>query len=175
MAESNGKMTLLTSGQFWIALILLVITAVISVGNYQRWWDWYFDLGYFSFTHWLVLFGAGYIAASTPVYLYLKRYRKTNFRILLKVHVFGNLIAFSLISIHFTQQAGRPSQFAPVHSTGLILYIFAGAMVMTGFLQRFGLFSRLRKPWRFIHTSLILSFYIVLIIHILQFYGITWE
>ena len=170
MTETGSR--LLRNTQFWLASVLLVITAVISVGNFERWWDWYFDLGYFSFTHWLVWFGAGYIAAFTPLYLYLKRSHKGNLGLLMKVHVFGNLIAFALISIHFTQQAGRPAQFPPVHSTGLILYIFTGAMVVTGFMQRFQLAGRLRTTWRFVHASLSLSFYIVIVVHVLQSYDV---
>lgn len=153
-------------------MILLVII-VVSIGNYQRWWDWRFPLGPYSFTHWLGWFGAGYVAIITPLYSYLKRHSRGKYGTLFKVHVFGNLIAFFLISIHYTQQAGRPSGFEAPHSTGLTLFIIVAIMVLTGFLLRFGLISRLLKPWRFIHVSLSLSFYIVLIIHILQFFDIT--
>jgi hypothetical protein len=152
-------------------MILLVIL-VISIGNYQRWWDWRFPLGPFSSTHWLVWIGAGYLAVFTPVYAYLKRRRTESYSTLMKVHVFGNLLAFFLISIHYTQQTGRPAEFAADQSTGLVLFILVTTMVLTGFAQRFNIIRRLVRQWRFIHVSLSISFYIVLVIHVLQFFNV---
>jgi hypothetical protein len=164
---------LLKNRQFWLALLLLLIIAVISVGNYQRWWDWRFPVGPFASTHWLVWLGAGYIAVFTPLYAYLRRHTSGSLKNLLTIHVFGNLVAFLFIAIHYTQQAGRPPEFGAVHSTGLILFIIVTIMVVTGFLQRFGIIRSLIRSWRFIHVSLSLSFYIVLIVHVLQFFQIV--
>jgi hypothetical protein len=163
---------LLKNRQFWLALLLLLIIAVISVGNYQRWWDWRFPVGPFTSTHWLAWLGAGYIAVFTPLYSYLRRHTAGSLKNLLTTHVFGNLVAFLFIAIHYTQQMGRPPEFGAVHSTGLILFIIVTIMVVTGFLQRFGIIHSLIKSWRFIHVSLSLSFYIILIVHVLQFFEI---
>jgi hypothetical protein len=160
------------NAQFYLALLLVVVIIVLSIGNYSRWWDLHFYVGPLNFHHWLSFIGAGYIAISTPIHSILRRRSPKRFGTLLNVHVFGNLIAFLLISIHFTQQIGRPAQFAPTLGTGLTLYIIVATMVITGFVQRFQLAGRFLKSWRFIHVGLSLSFYIVVVIHILHNLGI---
>ena len=161
------------SRQFWIALLLFLIIIFIGVGNFLRWWDLRVPAGPISSTHWLGVIGAGYLAIFTPIYSYIKRHTEGFFKKLLAFHVFGNMLAFLLITVHYTQQAGRPAEFEAVHSTGLILFIIVTIMVLTGFLQRFRIIQSLMKSWRFIHVSLSLSFYIVLLIHVLQFFDIV--
>ena len=101
----------------------------------------------------------------------MKRRSPKHFGTLLTIHVFGNLVAFLLVSIHFTQQMGRPAQFAPTLGTGLTLYIIVAIMVITGFVQRFQLAGSFLRTWRFVHVGLSLSFYIVVIVHILHNLG----
>jgi hypothetical protein len=160
------------SGQFYSAIVLVLAIIILSVGNYLRWWNLHFDVGPLYFHHWLSFIGAGYIAIFTPIYAIMKRRSPERFGTLLNIHVFGNLVAFLLISLHFTHQLGRPAQFAPTLGTGLTLYIIVATMVVTGFVQRFRLAGRFLKSWRFIHVSLSLSFYIVVVIHILHNLGI---
>lgn len=160
------------SNQFYIAIVLILAIIILSVGNYLRWWDLNLYVGPLYFHHWLSLIGAGYIAIFTPIYSIMKRRSPKRFRTLLNIHAFGNLVAFLFISIHFTQHIGVPAQFAPTLRTGLTLYIIVIIMVITGFVQRFQLVRRFLKSWRFIHVSLSLSFYIVVIIHILHNVGV---
>jgi len=170
----KGKMvaTSRKSSQFYIAIILVLAIITLSIGNYLRWWDLNFYVGPEYFHHWLVFTGAGFIAIFTPIYSMMKRRSPKHFGALLNVHVFGNLIAFLFISIHFTQQMGRPAQFAPTLGTGLALYTIVAVMVITGFVQRFRLVRSFPRSWRFIHVSLSLSFYIVVIIHMLHNLGV---
>ena len=158
--------------QFWLAALILAAVVVLTIGTYQRWWDLRFPVGPFASTHWAVWVGTAYIAIFTPVYSYLKRRTARYSKRLLTAHVFGNLLAFLLISVHFAQQAGRPPQAEPIHSTGLILYIIVTAMVLTGFFQRFGIARSMVRTWRFIHVGLSLSFYLVLVVHVLQYFGL---
>jgi hypothetical protein len=160
------------SGQFYLALLLVIAIVVLSVGNYSRWWDLHFYVGPLNFHHWLTFIGAGFIAIFTPIYAIMKRRSPKHFRTLLNIHVFGNLVAFLLISIHFTQQMGRPAEFAPTLGTGIALYILVAIMVVTGLMQRFHLIRRFLKTWRFVHVGLSLSFYIVVVIHILHNMGV---
>lgn len=160
------------SSQFYIAITLVLAIIILSIGNYLRWWDLHFYVGPEYFHHWLSFIGAGYIAIFTPIYSIVKRRSPKRFGTLLNIHVFGNLAAFLLISIHFTQQMGRPAQFAPTLGTGLTLYIIVAIMVITGFVQRFRLVGRFLKSWRFVHVSLSLSFYIVVVIHVLHNLGV---
>jgi len=164
---SNG----LRSVQAYVSLILVIAVVVLSTGTYLRWWDLHFSIGAFYSHHWVGFIGAGWIAVFTPIYVVLKRRSPKQFKTLLSIHVFGNLVAFLLISIHFTQHMGRPAEFAPVLGTGLALYIIVAIMVVTGLMQRFRLAARLRSSWRFTHASLSLSFYIVGIIHVIRNLG----
>ena len=160
------------SGQFYIAIALVLAVIILSIGTYLRWWNLHFSIGPLYFHHWLSFVGAGYIAVFTPIYAIMKRRSPRRFGTLLNIHVFGNLVAFLLISLHFTHQLGRPAQFTPTLGTGLTLHVIVAVMVMTGFVQRFQLAGRFLKSWRFIHVSLSLSFYIVVVLHILHNLGV---
>ena len=170
--SNTKKSALVRDRQFCLASVLIMVIIVLSVGNYLRWWDLHFRVGPFYFHHWLGWAGALYIAIFTPIYSTMKRRSPSRLGTLLNIHVFGNLIAFLFISIHFTQQIGRPAEFAPTLGTGIVLYVIMATMVVTGMMQRFRLASRQIRSWRFIHVSLSLSFYIVLVVHILHNLGV---
>jgi len=146
---------------------------VVSVGSYLRWWDLGFHVASLRLAHWLAYIATGYIAIFTPIYARLKRRSPGRFRTLLNIHVFGNLVAFLLISMHYAHHMGRPPEFPPTIGTGLTLYVILAIMVLTGLMQRFRLATRLQKTWRFVHVGLSLSFYIVVIMHILITLGVV--
>lgn len=162
-------MKLLKDLDFWSAFVIILVTIYFMVATYLRWFQLNFFIGPYRFTHWLGWIGTLFIAFFTPTYYILKRKRPKKFKALLKIHIFGNLISFMLISIHFAQQIGRPPRFFPDLGTGLALYIVTFILVITGFLHRFQIIKRIRPHLnRFIHVSITLSFYIIIGIHILQ-------
>jgi hypothetical protein len=57
---------------------------------------------------------------------------------LLDMHNFGLLIAFLLISIHFSGQMSRPAQSFPDLGEGIALFTTMVLLVATGMYQRFG-------------------------------------
>ena len=157
------------SVEFWLAFGLIVVTIVLSVATYLRWFDLNFFVGPYRYTHWLSWIGTLFIAFFTPAYYLLKNRNAKKLKILLRIHVFGNLISFLLISIHYAQQVGRPPRFFPDLGTGVVLYILLPLLVASGFLHRFQVIRRIRPHLnRFLHVSLTLSFYIVILVHILQ-------
>lgn len=158
--------------QKYLISLLALTVIILSVGNYLRWWNLNTYVGPLLLHHWLGWVGAMYIAIITPLYSILKRRYPGRMKTLLAVHVFGNLIAFLFISIHFTQLMGRPALFAPIPGTGMAQYIIVATMVATGLMQRLRLAKGFLKPWRFIHVSLSLSYYIVLTVHILRNLGV---
>jgi hypothetical protein len=82
------------------------------------------------------------------------------------------MLAFLLISIHFTGQINRPAEFYPDLGTGLILYIVILLLVATGFTHRFRLIPRIKSQTRkFVHVGLSFSFYIIRGIHVLHGLG----
>ena len=78
-------------------------------------------------------------------------------------------MSFMLITVHFTQQISRPEAFFPDLSTGLLLYIVMPILVLTGYLHRFRIFKKIDPHSnRYLHVSLTLTFYLTIIVHILQ-------
>ncbi len=91
---------------------------------------------------------------------------------LLKLHVFGNLFSFLLVSIHFAQNTGRLALFYPRLEDGFVLFLVLSVIVATGMIERFG--AKL-KPVRFtrsVHRYTVVLFYFVTFVHVLQGFNI---
>ena len=153
---------------FWISILLLCLTDLLFIASYFRWFNFGTVVGPYRLNHWLAWLGFLFIGIHVPLFVTLKRRYVNRIRLFLGIHVVGNLLAFMLISIHFATQISRPSQFYPDLGTGLALYIIMPALVTTGFLLRFNLITKYRKSWRFLHTGLVVSLFILLLVHILQ-------
>ncbi len=154
------------------AVVLLVAAVAAAVGTYVAWWNLNLPVGWLTLHHFLVVVGAGYVLVFVPVYSYVKRRAPQQRARFLNAHVFGNLIAFVLISAHFAFQMARPSGFAPALGTGLSAYVLVLVIVATGFMQRFGVDSSHVRTWRFVHIGLALSIYVVVGVHALRNFGI---
>jgi len=137
------------------------------------WVHFGFFVGPFRLNHWFVWIGTLYIALAVPIVAASKRRRPNRYQSLLRIHVFGNLLAFLLISIHFAGQMGRPAAFYPALGTGLVLYTAMALLVATGFAQRFLLIPRIKpQSYRFVHIGSTVAFYLAIIVHILHGLGI---
>ena len=158
--------------EFCLSLILLLVTAIFSVVAYVRWFCLTFFVGSLFFVHWLGLVATVFIAALVPIYYVLKRKRPQNFKTLLRLHVFGNLFSFLLISIHFAQNTGRLSAFYPKLGEGFVLFLVLSIIVTTGMLERFGAKLKLVRYTKFVHRYTVALFYFVVIIHALQGFNI---
>ena len=156
---------------FWAAVVILLVTVYLSFGAYVGWFQLGFFVGPYRFNHWSSWVGFLFVALYTPLYHLLKRRYPKRAKALLGTHVIGNLLSFLLISVHFASQLGRPAQFFPDLGTGIILYAMVTIMVVTGILQRFQLASSFLRKWRFLHTSMATSFYLVILVHVLQGLG----
>lgn len=166
-------MKVLRDSNFWLSLVLIVTTIILSFAAYLRWIQLNFFVGPLRFPHWLVWIGTLFVAVYSPAYYILKRQYPSRIQALLKIHVFGNLISFMLVSIHFAQQIGRPPQFYPDLGTGLALYIVMLVLVASGFLHRFHILGTLKPHLnRFLHISVTISFYIIILIHVMQGVGL---
>ena len=153
---------------FWLALLIVVVTATLMVAVSLRWLRLHIYLEQFTLHHWFSWTGTLFIAFFTPAYYFLKRRYATRMRTWLKLHVFGNLLSVMLISIHFAQHISRPPQAYPDLGTGVALYAAMITLVATGFLMRFGSPPGLGKGVRFVHTGITLSFYLIIGVHILH-------
>jgi uncharacterized membrane protein YidH (DUF202 family) len=164
---------------FLVSFTIILITIGVSVATYFRWIQLRFQVGSFYFTHLLAWIGSLFILFYTPIYYILKRKKPRMVKNLVRLHVFGNLFAGMFIAIHFAQQLGRPADFYPELGTGLTSFIVVFVLVITGFIHRFRLLARIEDLGkflphenRFLHIAITLSFYLIVIIHILQNIGI---
>ena len=121
-----------------------------------------------SLTHWFGWIGTIYIFIATPAQPIIKRLAQKYYKAMLNIHMFGNLLAVMFISIHFAQQVTRPPNAFPELGTGVVLYASMILLVATGLVRYSGV---LRSYWRqgnFLHASLAITFYLVIIVHILH-------
>jgi hypothetical protein len=159
--------------EFLLALLIVIVTALFMVAAFMDWIIVSFFVGPLRFSHWLAIIGTSYIAIGTPAYVVLKRFYPQKFKGLLRYHIFGNLLFFSLISIHFAGQLGRSVAFFPSLGTGLAIYIAMTLEVVSGFAERFPLINQIdHKSNKFIHASLVMVFFLVIIFHVLITLGI---
>jgi hypothetical protein len=158
---------------FLLAMVILLASLYFSLATTFRWLDIRFRIGPYFVTHWLSWIGTLFIAVYTPLYYIVKRSRPEILNYLIPIHMFGNLVSFMFISMHFFQQITRPPQFYPDLGTGVALYLVMVILVSSGFLHRFQLLrSSVPHQNRFLHVSITSAFYIVIGIHILQGIGI---
>jgi len=166
-------MSIIKKLEFFSAVSILVVAIFFLVATYLDWLDFGFVIGSYRLHHWLVWIASLYIVFAIPIYAMLKRRYSAKIRKLLGFHVFGNLTAFVLISIHFSSQISRPAAFYPDLGTGLALFLSMLCLVATGFFQRFGIIKRVKpQTYRLIHVGLALSFYLIIGIHILHGLGV---
>ena len=158
--------------EFWFSIVLLLITIIFSGFAYVFWSELLFFVGPFLLIHWLGLIGTIFVGSFIPIYYVLKRKRLQNRKNLLRIHVFGNLIAFLLISIHFAQNVGRLANYYPKIGDGIILFLVLTTFVVTGITERFQMVKKSVKYIRFVHRYAIVIFYFIIIIHTLQGFNI---
>ena len=157
-----------------IVAVFLVLVSLILMGLI------YFDFINVSFAvetyrlhHWSAIIGSFYVAVITPFFAVLKRSKPDSLRTLFRVHVFGNLLVFLLVSVHFAGQLSRPLEFYPDLGSGVGLFSAMSLLVFTGFFLRYGLVTGgLRRSLRVIHVLAVLSFYLVIVFHALHGFGI---
>jgi hypothetical protein len=155
--------------EFWTALSIIIATVILVVADSQNWIHLGYFVGPFRANHWLVWIGTVYIAVAVPIIAVLKKRLPQKYKTLFRVHVFGNLAAFLLVSLHFVAQVSRPAAFYPQLGTGLALYMIMVLLVFTGFTHRFQLIPQIKSQTRrFVHVGLTFAFYIVIVIHILH-------
>jgi hypothetical protein len=159
--------------EFWAALSIIIAAIILILADRMAWIHFGFFFGPFRVNHWFVWIGTLYIASVVPAIAFMKKRRPDKFNVLFRLHVFGNLSAFLLISLHFAGQIDRPAAAYPQLGTGLALYVTMILLVATGFTHRFQLVPQIKSQTRkFIHVGLTFSFYIIIGIHILHGLGV---
>ena len=151
----------------WIALLIVVVTIILMAFVYFKVFRLHVLIGEFNIHHWFSWTGTLFIAFFTPAYYLLKRRYPQKIRTLLQAHVFGSLLSVMFVSIHFIQEMTRPPQSFPELGTGIVLYPAMILLTLTGFFLRFHA-TNLARQWRFIHTSVAITFYLIILVHVLH-------
>jgi hypothetical protein len=160
------------SSDFWIALVIVIVAILLIVATWLGWFRLSTVLAGEAIHHWFSWIGAGFIGIFLPIYSILKRRYPHRLKTLISIHVFGNLLAVTAISIHLSHHLTRPSQSYPDLGTGIALIAALAVLVITGFVIRFQLMRKGLKSWRWVHAAIILGFYLIIVIHILHGTGI---
>jgi hypothetical protein len=156
----------------------LVVAAVLSFVVFNRILRVNFFVATLRFSHWLAIIGTIGIAVAIPLFTIAKRRSHPNWTRITRFHIFGNLIFFTLILFHFSTQMARPLSNFPEIGTGLAMFIALGAEIVSGFAQRFRsqrpIYKKIVNPVsiRFLHASLVMVFYLVIVFHVLNGLGI---
>ena len=87
--------------EFWLVVLSILVTTIISFAIYVDFIELLFFVGPYLFGHWMAWIGTFFIAIVSPLYYILKRRKPRLFRSLLRIHVFGSLVSFFLITVHF--------------------------------------------------------------------------
>ena len=109
-----------------------------------------------------------FVAVSIPIQYFLKRKRPQNFKKILQIHTFGNVIAFWLISIHFAQNVGRLAGAIQRLGLGFAIYPVLSLIVATGILERYQSNEKLSKYIKIIHKYVVIIMYVLILLHILE-------
>ena len=162
-------MNIVKNLEFWASLSIIIATVFLIIADHQLLIHFSYFVGPFRANHWFGWIGTLYIAFAVPIIAILKLRLPGRFKAFFRVHVFGNLLAFLLVSLHLAGQIDRPAAFYPQLGTGLALYVVMVLLVATGFTDRFQLIPQIKsQTWKFVHVGLTFSFYIVIVIHILH-------
>lgn len=154
---------------FWAATAILIATVALMLVIGLKMERFSQIIGPFRLTHWFVWTGTIYIAIAVPIIAILKKRQPQLYKTLYRTHVFGNLLAFLLISMHFAGQISRSATSYPELGTGIALYTAMVLLVGTGFLQRFQLIPSIKpQSYRFVHMGSAVTFYLIIFIHILH-------
>ena len=155
--------------ELWVSGVTVFLTVFLMIAYYSRWFSFATRVGPFRIIHYVAFAGTLFIAFGVILFAALKRRSPNKYKILLRIHVFGNLLSFLLVSLHFAGQVGRPADSYPDFGTGLAMYLGMVLSVATGFVLRFKVFRSLSPVVnRFVHAGLAFVFYIIIVVHILH-------
>ncbi|MBT0159626.1 hypothetical protein G4O51_06545 [Candidatus Bathyarchaeota archaeon A05DMB-2] len=157
----------------WAIALIITVTAVLIIAMSLHWIRFAFFIGPFRITHWFTWIGTIYIAFTVPIIAFFKKRFPKKYQMLYRTHMFGNLLSFLLISLHFASQISRPAEAYPDLGTGLVLYIAVLLLVSTGILQRLRLLSKVKpQTLKLLHIGSAVTFYLTISVHILHGIGI---
>ena len=155
-----------------ITAILLIITLLLSILASVFWFDLNFFVGPYFLVHWFGVIATAFIVVFNSIYYFLKRLEVKNKQTLLRIHVFGNLLAFLPISLHFAQNVGRLSLAPERLGVGFILFLILLVSLATGVIERYHSKGKLVSFSKFVHRYSVILLFFVALLHVLKGFNI---
>ena len=167
------RCSLLRKALVILASVIVTVTIVVVASIFLRVWRIpFFQVEVFgishSAVHWIGWIGTLYIAFATPVYPIVKRKYSHHLKKTLNIHVTGNLLGVLLVSIHFAHQVTRPAYAYPDLGTGIVLYATMILLSASGLVLVSSIGRKFFKQIHFLHSAYVITFYTVIVMHILQ-------
>ena len=150
----------------WVEFAAVAVGLFLAVMSYSGLIPLGYKLGPYWLNHWIGWLSFGFIIIYVPVFIILKRRNTKIYGKLIKVHQIGFIIAFILVSLHIGSQIRRV--FPPEIGTGIAAYVSLLVLVVTGIMQRSQMLTRRIGALRFAHLSMVISFFLVIVLHIVR-------
>jgi hypothetical protein len=155
--------------ELWLTIAILGVTTISSAFAYKFWYNLNFFVGAYFFVHWFSIIATTFISISIPIHYLLKYEKPQKVKLILRIHVFGNLIAFLPLSLHFAQNVGRLTEAPERLGDGFVLYLILAFIVLTGIIERFRKKEKPQKLVKIAHGYSVILFYFAVLIHVLGF------
>jgi hypothetical protein len=152
--------------RIWLSFAALALGLVLAVLSYLRLMPLGSELGLYRLNHWAGWLSLGFIIIYAPLFTILKRRIPRIYQRLIKVHEIGFIIAFILVSLHIGWQIRRV--FPPELGTGIAAYVSLLVLVVTGIMQRNRMSATQMGTLRFVHLSMVISFFLTIVFHIIR-------
>jgi len=150
----------------WLSFAAVAVGLVLAVLSYLGLIPLGYKLGPYWLNHWLGWLSMGFIIIYVPLFIIMKKRTPKIYPKLMKVHEIGFIVAFMLVSLHIGSQIRRV--FPPELGTGIAAYVCLLVLVVTGIMQRNQIFATRMRTLRFVHLSMVISFFLVIVLHVIR-------
>lgn len=120
----------------------------------------------YALNHWAAWLALAFIAIYVPIFIVLKKRRPERYHLLLRIHEIGFIAAFITVSPHLGWQVREV--FPPEIGTGVTLYVALLILMVTGIIQKYQIPIAGASSVRFIHLSMVISFFLIIVFHVLR-------
>jgi len=150
----------------WLSFTAVAVGLVLVVLSYSGLIPLGYKFGPYWLNHWIGWLSFGFIIIYVPIFIVLKKRNTNIYGKLIRIHEVGFLVAFILVSLHIGSQIRRV--FPPELGTGIAAYVCLLVLVVTGIMQRNQMLATRMSTLRFVHLSMVVSFFLVIVFHIIR-------
>ena len=150
----------------WVAFAAVAVGLVLAVLSYIGLIPLGYKFGPYWLNHWIGWLSFGFIIIYVPIFIVLNKRNTKIYGKLIRIHEFGFIAAFMLVSLHMGSQIRRV--FPHEIGTGVAAYVCLLVLVVTGIMQRNQMLIARIGTLRFVHLSMVVSFFLVIVFHVIR-------